>query len=133
MINLSPWLNAPAWYIAFSGGLDSTVLLHLLANHACNHQAPPLRALHIHHGLQSAADAWPAHCQSICNQLGIELQVIHVQVTPAPAWNRPPAMPAMLLSVAFSARATSCSLASIATTRPKPCSCACCAVPGCAD
>ncbi|MGO0632404.1 tRNA lysidine(34) synthetase TilS [Pseudomonas sp. SAR267] len=82
MINLTPWLNAPAWYIAFSGGLDSTVLLHLLANHARNHASPPLRALHIHHGLQSAADAWPAHCQSICDQLGIELQVIHVQVTP---------------------------------------------------
>ncbi|WP_054885362.1 tRNA lysidine(34) synthetase TilS [Pseudomonas sp. NBRC 111130] len=81
MINLTPWLNAPAWYIAFSGGLDSTVLLHLLANHARNHASPPLRALHIHHGLQSAADAWPAHCQSICDQLGIELQVIHVQVT----------------------------------------------------
>ena len=31
MINLTPWLNAPTWHVAFSGGLDSTVLLHLLA------------------------------------------------------------------------------------------------------
>ncbi|MBF8667795.1 tRNA lysidine(34) synthetase TilS [Pseudomonas putida] len=82
MINLTPWLNAPTWYIAFSGGLDSTVLLHLLADHARNHASPPLRAIHVHHGLQAAADAWPAHCQSICDNLGIELQVIHVQVTP---------------------------------------------------
>ncbi|WP_043196240.1 tRNA lysidine(34) synthetase TilS [Pseudomonas putida] len=82
MINLTPWLNAPTWYIAFSGGLDSTVLLHLLADHARNHASPPLRAIHIHHGLQAAADAWPAHCQAICDNLGIELQVIHVQVTP---------------------------------------------------
>ena len=82
MINLTPWLNASAWYIAFSGGLDSTVLLHLLADYARNHTSPPLRAIHVHHGLQSAADAWPAHCQAICNQLGIELQVIYVQVAP---------------------------------------------------
>lgn len=82
MINLTPWLNAPTWYIAFSGGLDSTVLLHLLADYARNHPSPPLRAIHIHHGLQAAADAWPAHCQAICDNLGIELQVIHVQVTP---------------------------------------------------
>ncbi|MDD2109558.1 tRNA lysidine(34) synthetase TilS [Pseudomonas asiatica] len=82
MINLTPWLNAPTWYIAFSGGLDSTVLLHLLADYARNHASPPLRAIHVHHGLQPAADAWPAHCQTICDNLGIELQVIHVQVTP---------------------------------------------------
>ncbi|GLO13940.1 tRNA(Ile)-lysidine synthase [Pseudomonas putida] len=82
MINLTPWLNAPAWHIAFSGGLDSTVLLHLLADYARNHASPPLSAIHVHHGLQSAADAWPAHCQAICNNLGIELQVIHVQVAP---------------------------------------------------
>lgn len=82
MINLTPWLRAPAWYIAFSGGLDSTVLLHLLAHHARNHPTPPLRAVHIHHGLQSAADAWPAHCQAICDPLGIELQVIPVRVGP---------------------------------------------------
>lgn len=82
MINLTPWLQAPAWHIAFSGGLDSTVLLHLLADYARTHTAPPLRAIHIHHGLQPAADAWPAHCEHVCANLGVELRVVHVQVAP---------------------------------------------------
>lgn len=43
MINLNPWLNAPNWYIAYSGGLDSTVLLHLLADYARNHASPVAR------------------------------------------------------------------------------------------
>ena len=82
MINLTPWLDAPAWHVAFSGGLDSTVLLHLLADYVHTHEAPPLCAVHVHHGLQAAADRWPTHCQSICAGLGIEFQVIHVQVAP---------------------------------------------------
>ena len=79
---LSPWLTAPSWCIALSGGLDSTVLLHLLATLSRQQTLPPLRAIHIHHGLQAAADAWPDHCQRLCDGLGVELQVIRVQVAP---------------------------------------------------
>ncbi|MBC3437391.1 tRNA lysidine(34) synthetase TilS [Pseudomonas sp. BW16M2] len=79
---LSPWLNAPAWYVAFSGGLDSTVLLHQLADYTRNHSTPPLRAIHVHHGLQAAADAWPDHCRAVCAALGVELDVVPVKVAP---------------------------------------------------
>lgn len=82
---LAPWRNAPAWHVAFSGGLDSTVLLHLLASLA---NIPPLRAVHVHHGLQTAADAWPEHCQSICDSLGVPLQVMRVQVQPGASLER---------------------------------------------
>ncbi|NBF04747.1 tRNA lysidine(34) synthetase TilS [Pseudomonas sp. Fl5BN2] len=78
--NLAPWREASTWRIAFSGGLDSTVLLHLLANLAQQHSLPTLTAVHVHHGLQAAADAWPTHCQVFCDALGVPLQVVHVQV-----------------------------------------------------
>lgn len=77
---LAPWRNASAWHIAFSGGLDSTVLLHLLGNLAKNQSLPPLQAIHVHHGLQAAADGWPAHCQAVCDAAGVPLRVMHVQV-----------------------------------------------------
>ncbi|MFJ1337151.1 tRNA lysidine(34) synthetase TilS [Pseudomonas caricapapayae] len=79
---LSPWFHAPSWCVALSGGLDSTVLLHLLASLSRQHPLPPFRAIHIHHGLQAAADAWPAHCQRLCDDLGVDLQIIHVKVAP---------------------------------------------------
>ena len=79
---LQPWCTAPAWCIAFSGGLDSTVLLHLLADLARREKLPPLSAIHVHHGLQSAADTWPEHCAQVCAQLGIALDIVRVQVAP---------------------------------------------------
>ncbi|QCT96294.1 tRNA lysidine(34) synthetase TilS [Stutzerimonas degradans] len=72
--------HAPRWCVAFSGGLDSTVLLQLLADLARREALPPLRAIHVHHGLQPAADAWPEHCRRVCTALGIPLEVVHVQV-----------------------------------------------------
>ncbi len=85
---LAPWRNAPAWHIAFSGGLDSTVLLHLLASLAKTEALPPLSAVHVHHGLQAAADAWPAHCQSVCDSLGVRLRILRVQVPPGASLER---------------------------------------------
>lgn len=69
---------APRYWLAFSGGLDSTVLLHLLHAHGL-----PLEVVHVHHGLQAQADAWAAHCQRVCEGLGVPLQVLRVQVRPA--------------------------------------------------
>ncbi|WP_341523023.1 tRNA lysidine(34) synthetase TilS [Pseudomonas sp. G.S.17] len=77
---LAPWRHAPVWHVGFSGGLDSTVLLHALADLARRETLPPINAIHVHHGLQAAADAWPAHCQQVCDALGVSLQVMAVQV-----------------------------------------------------
>jgi tRNA(Ile)-lysidine synthase len=88
LLALAPWRNAAKWHIAFSGGLDSTVLLHLLAHLAKTQTLPALNAIHIHHGLQAAADAWPEHCQSICAALGVPLQVVRVQVEPGASLER---------------------------------------------
>jgi tRNA(Ile)-lysidine synthase len=86
--NLQPWRNAAHWRIAFSGGLDSTVLLHLLADLAKTESLPPLTAIHIHHGLQAAADAWPQHCQSVCDALGVPLLIERVKVQPGASLER---------------------------------------------
>lgn len=77
---LKPWRNAKAWHVALSGGLDSTVLLHLLVQLRHTHSLPALTAVHVHHGLQVVADAWPAQCQALCDSLAVPLQVFHVQV-----------------------------------------------------
>ncbi|GGC18865.1 tRNA lysidine(34) synthetase TilS [Pseudoduganella buxea] len=56
--------------VAYSGGLDSTVLLHLAAGWA-RANGVPLHAFHIHHGLSPNADAWEAHCAAQCMALGV--------------------------------------------------------------
>jgi tRNA(Ile)-lysidine synthase len=63
------------YILAFSGGLDSTVLLHLLV-HA--RLSAPLKAVHVHHGLQAAADDWVVHCRRVCRQLAVPLAVRRV-------------------------------------------------------
>ncbi len=54
---------APRYWIAYSGGMDSHVLLHLCATLRDSHAfTAEFHAVHIHHGLQTAADAWTEHC-----------------------------------------------------------------------
>ncbi len=72
--------DASAWYVGYSGGVDSTVLLHLLHSWCGRNTGPPLRALHVHHGLQPAADTWTAHCERNCADLGVPLSTHAVTV-----------------------------------------------------
>jgi tRNA(Ile)-lysidine synthase len=69
--------SARVW-VGFSGGLDSSVLLHGLKQHLPN--ACTLEAIHIHHGLHPAADAWVAHCQTVCDALGIALHSERIRI-----------------------------------------------------
>jgi tRNA(Ile)-lysidine synthase len=78
-IRLIPPDTPSAVLVAYSGGVDSTVLLHLLANDATI-RARGLRALHVHHGLQPDADLWSAHCVRVCTELGIDCDIVRVTV-----------------------------------------------------
>lgn len=77
---LQPWRRRSSFCVAFSGGMDSTVLLYALVQLAKQQRLPPLRAIYIHHGLQDAAQAWPEHCQRVCDALQVPLAVIAVTV-----------------------------------------------------
>jgi len=65
--------------VGFSGGLDSTVLLHRLA-HDPAFRAAGLRAIHVHHGLQPGADDWAVHCEDVCARWGVDLDSVRVTV-----------------------------------------------------
>ncbi len=62
--------SASAIAIAYSGGLDSSVLLHLADAYAKANDIV-LFAFHIHHGISPNADDWLAHCERECARLGI--------------------------------------------------------------
>lgn len=75
-----------AMLLAFSGGLDSTVLLDALAA-LCNGAgrpggdgAPRLRAVHVHHALSRHADEWAAHCAQECRRHDVTFTTVHVVV-----------------------------------------------------
>ena len=64
------WTSMPPVAVAYSGGLDSTVLL-MLSSRIAEKKGFPLRAFHIHHGLNRDADAWLAHCRKTCDEHNI--------------------------------------------------------------
>ncbi|KLO61595.1 MULTISPECIES: tRNA lysidine(34) synthetase TilS [Delftia] len=66
--------------VAFSGGADSTALLL-----ACAERWPgQVVAIHVHHGLQSAADAFVLQCEKTCAQHAVPLKICRVDARHAP-------------------------------------------------
>jgi len=66
--------------VAFSGGLDSCVLLHAL-DRLREPLALTLRAVHVDHGLHAHSAHWARQAQQTCAQLNIPCTVERVQVT----------------------------------------------------
>ncbi|MBB3167931.1 tRNA lysidine(34) synthetase TilS [Simiduia aestuariiviva] len=62
-------------FLAFSGGLDSTVLLHLLTS-----SGVPFTALHINHQLSPNADQWQQHCARECAALAVPFEAHRVHI-----------------------------------------------------
>lgn len=75
-------LDATPLCVAFSGGLDSTVLLYLLAQ---LRGQSGLRAVHVDHGLHADSAIWAEHCASQCARLGVPLTTEQVSIArPSP-------------------------------------------------
>lgn len=72
--------NCNKLLLAFSGGLDSTVLLHLLLRLRQKNPNIQLRAVHVHHGLSSYADDWVDRCRQQCATWRLPFTVERVKV-----------------------------------------------------
>jgi len=72
---------APRYWVALSGGLDSTVLLRALAANRGS-LTGELRAVHVNHGLYKDAGLWQGHCERLCADLGVPLVSRSVDVKP---------------------------------------------------
>ena len=57
------------WIVAFSGGIDSTVLLHAIVT---SNSEIPLLAMHIDHGMQTESKSWDSHCKNVAAELNVD-------------------------------------------------------------
>jgi tRNA(Ile)-lysidine synthase len=72
-------LDTGSVLVSFSGGLDSSVLLHA-AHTAASQRGWGVRAIHFHHGLSLNADQWSMHCQAVCENLAIPCAIEHLNI-----------------------------------------------------
>ncbi len=92
-MNLSPDLlrailarhpPSPHYWIAYSGGLDSRVLLRLCAGLRGLEPGFSFTAVHVHHGLQAAAEEWSQRCHETCAEEGVPFRLLRVDARPRP-------------------------------------------------
>src|SRR4051812_45034297 len=68
----------PRLLVAFSGGMDSSVLVHLLAN--SRRKLGGLRLVHVDHGLQAASAEWSRHCRRIARGLRVPFIALRADI-----------------------------------------------------
>ena len=72
--------DSERFLVAYSGGLDSRVLLHLMAGLG-REGGFGIRAVHVNHNIQPESGAWAGHCLETCRALGVELEVLDIDAS----------------------------------------------------
>lgn len=66
--------------LGLSGGMDSRVMLDLLARYQAVNPEVKCLAVHVHHGLSQHADEWACQCAAWCDEVNIPLEVERVEL-----------------------------------------------------
>lgn len=67
--------NYRSLIVAYSGGVDSHVLLYLIASLRKKNPDLAIQAVHVNHQLNPQSDQWALHCQKICDDLKIPIAI----------------------------------------------------------
>ena len=76
--------DAQTFIIAYSGGLDSHVLLHAMSALKNKNPDTHLQAVHVNHQINPNANHWALHCKKICDDLGIPIAIETVDLNLKP-------------------------------------------------
>jgi len=77
--SLSSLPPASSWLVGFSGGADSTALLHAMVQLREQLQTP-FRAVHINHGLHPDSHQWSQHCEALCRDWSVAFTSLNVHI-----------------------------------------------------
>lgn len=70
------------YWLAYSGGCDSHVLLHAMSSLRVDLPNISIKAIHVDHGLNPASQRWSEHCKCVAHALDIHCEVIRVDAKP---------------------------------------------------
>jgi tRNA(Ile)-lysidine synthase len=79
LCTLQTFPTANKYLVGYSGGADSTALLHALSSIRALLDVP-IEAVHVNHGLHKDADHWQTHCERFCSKYKIILHCLSVHV-----------------------------------------------------
>ena len=68
-----------SYVVGFSGGADSTALLHAISLIRSKLEVP-VSAVHVNHSIHQDADAWQRQCEDFCHRHGMELCCLKVEL-----------------------------------------------------